>query len=321
MKRINGFLLSLFMLISFSSGIVFAQLREIKLPQNSSSSAKFYQNEDKIYTTSISVKFKEKVVDGPKGLRKYTADQIDKKYVSLPNELNKLKKKFGDFELIKMIPDAEWGNNVRKNKRTGETVVLKDMSQWYRINFNSPFPVDSVLKIFRSFPYIEYACEIPIIQSEATTPNDAYFTNPGQWNLNVINATQAWDKTKGSSSIKIGIVDQAHYTTHEDLAGKIVLRRNGTGTHGIQVAGVAGAVTNNSTGIASLGWNTTINAYFYGSTTSNDDIADIITLAAQECDIINMSWKSVTTETIVCSSKTYTLQKPIDFPIIVDAVY
>jgi hypothetical protein len=293
MKRINGFLLGFFILVSFSSSIVFAQLKEMKLPPSSSSSAKYYENGNKLYTNSIYVKFKEKVFDSPKGQLKAMAEKTDQKYAAFPNELNKLKKKFGGYELIKMVPDAEWGDNVRKHKRTGENVVLKDMSQYYTIKFTSPFPMDSVISLFESLPFVEHVGQMPIIEYLAS-PNDPIFISPGQWNLQVINAAQAWDKTTGSTNIKVGILDNGCYSTHEDLSGKIVGGDTKRGDHGTRVAGVIGAKTNNGIGIASLGWNISLYSYNtqeYNGELDNDLAAAAITQATQTCDIINMSWR------------------------------
>lgn len=123
--------------------------------------------------------------------------------------------------------------------------------------------------------------------SPAFTPNDPNFSM--QWWLTNIKAQQAWDITQGDSSVVIGIVDSGVEWAHPDLSQNIYINRkeipgngvdddkngytddvrgwdfgglNGTPDanpaedrpqHGTHVAGIAGAVTNNGVGVASIG--------------------------------------------------------------------
>lgn len=81
-----------------------------------------------------------------------------------------------------------------------------------------------------------------------------------QWYLNTINAPSAWDRSTGSG-VTIAILDSGIDTSHPDLASKVTgsidatTVKDAVGQHGTEVAGIAGAATNNGTGIASLGWN------------------------------------------------------------------
>ena len=84
-----------------------------------------------------------------------------------------------------------------------------------------------------------------------------------------INAPEAWegDEThRGNSSVKIAILDTGISNNHEDLNGKIVYQKDFTVDppgdnpddvygHGTHVAGTAAAVTNNSIGVAGVGFN------------------------------------------------------------------
>jgi hypothetical protein len=103
----------------------------------------------------------------------------------------------------------------------------------------------------------------------------------------VVDAENAWDITKGLSSYSIGIVDNGSKIDHVDLQSKIIDYDNTSSIHGTKVAGIAGAVTNNDEGVASLGWNLSLNTYS-GIGVSNK-VSDIIT-AISTSDIINMSW-------------------------------
>jgi subtilisin family serine protease len=73
--------------------------------------------------------------------------------------------------------------------------------------------------------------------------------------LNLIQAPCAWTITKSNPNVHIGIADTDFELTHEDLKNKIVRIMgpvSAENTHGIGTAGIAGAETNNSKGIASV---------------------------------------------------------------------
>lgn len=99
------------------------------------------------------------------------------------------------------------------------------------------------------------------------TPDDSNLNN--QWYLDAINAYGAWDITTGNSSIKVAILDSGVDAGHPDLGFgnenySHVDTTNGwdylhntnyqqpTYDHGTLVAGVTGAKTNNSLGIAGI---------------------------------------------------------------------
>ncbi|MCM1368383.1 MAG: S8 family serine peptidase [Roseburia sp.] len=81
-----------------------------------------------------------------------------------------------------------------------------------------------------------------------------------QWGLNGtygINAEQAWGITRGSTNVKVGVMESNIDSEHEDLKGSIVpgnLTPSGNTTnaaHGTHVAGIIGAVQNDY-GVAAL---------------------------------------------------------------------
>ncbi len=103
------------------------------------------------------------------------------------------------------------------------------------------------------------------------TPNDPYFGD--QWFLHQtsdadIDAPEAWDITTGSSNVVIAIVDGNGFDlSHTELSGKIVdqycaVNNNNDPSathpdenHGTPCAGLIGAITNNSYGVAGVGYN------------------------------------------------------------------
>jgi thermitase len=93
----------------------------------------------------------------------------------------------------------------------------------------------------------------------ALTPNDPQYAS--EWHLPRINAPLAWDTTQGGPAAVIAILDSGIDATHPEFAGKLVpgyntYSNNSTTTdsygHGTEVAGAAGAATNNGQGIASV---------------------------------------------------------------------
>lgn len=93
----------------------------------------------------------------------------------------------------------------------------------------------------------------------ALLPNDLQYAS--QWHLPKILAPQAWDLTQGAPGAVIAILDSGVDATHPDLAGKLVAGyntySNSTDTvdqfgHGTEVAGAAGALTNNAVGVAGV---------------------------------------------------------------------
>lgn len=159
----------------------------------------------------------------------------------------------------------------------------------YEIRFSIHEGTDRLISEIETLPYVEFAERVPIYRMDLT-PNDMSFL---LWSLNRVDATEAWDISTGSSEIVIAIVDNAVRYTHEDLAGNVWLNQDeipnnnidddnngfiddingwdaadedndpappaGSGfDHGSHVAGIASAVTNNGTGIAAIGFNSSL---------------------------------------------------------------
>lgn len=95
------------------------------------------------------------------------------------------------------------------------------------------------------------------------TPNDAQYNNAGHWGTKKIKADLAWDRTLGSVSVKVAVIDSGLLKTHEEFAGSgRVLQGydfddgdsdpNDNCGHGTHVTGTIGATINNAKGIAGL---------------------------------------------------------------------
>ena len=153
----------------------------------------------------------------------------------------------------------------------------------------------------------------------ASFPNDSSYGS--QWGIAKINAPQAWNATQSNAAIRIAILDTGIDLDHEDLAAKIVLSKdfvivppgtsagpNDINGHGTHVAGTAAAITNNSLGVAGVGYNVSI---MNGKVVDDTNfamlswVADGIVWAVDNgADVINISWSA--------GSGSATLENPIN---------
>lgn len=192
------------------------------------------------------------MLDLPRGAKHATISDIPPRFSQLKTYFDALHDRHGNIAFIKQIPDAVWGDVLRLNPDTGEQVRMIDMSQLFTIAFTRFVPIDSILAELQAKNEVLYAHQ-PIQTVSFAIPNDLSYGT--QWNLPKINAPAAWDVTKGSSAIIIGIISQSGIKRdHPDLSSKFATGGDlgYTGSHDTWVAGVAGAATNNSLGIASL---------------------------------------------------------------------
>ena len=105
---------------------------------------------------------------------------------------------------------------------------------------------------------VKYA-EPDFVAKKTEIPNDTYYSS--QWGLPKIKAEGGWDKTHGGDFAPVAIADTGIDDSHPDLSGKVIKRANFTWDpdvdgdgHGTHVAGIVAATTNNSLGVASLGY-------------------------------------------------------------------
>ncbi|MFD1424617.1 S8 family peptidase [Laceyella tengchongensis] len=179
------------------------------------------------------------------------------------------------------------GTVMEKNNKLGFEVVKVKGS------------VEATIEKLKKDPNVEYA-EPNYYLHASYTPNDPYFSTR-QYGPQKIQAPQAWDITEGSGA-KIAIVDTGVQSNHPDLAGKVVggwdfvdndsTPQDGNG-HGTHCAGIAAAVTNNSTGIAGTAPKASILAVRVLDNSGSGTwtaVANGITYAAdQGADVISLS--------------------------------
>mgnify|MGYP001422078576 CR=1 FL=1 len=188
------------------------------------------------------------------------------------------------------------------------------LQRTWLVTFNNYELADQLIQEITSNPEIEYAEKVPIFKL-FLTPNDTYYGNVSgflgtvnaKWHLDVIEAGAAWDLNQGSGNVKVAVLDNAIWINHPDLVNKVVnaidIADNDndptpptadlTWSHGTHTAGLIGAQSNNGTGVASIGYNTSLIAVKVARNSDGALVAGyegIIWAADNDADVISMSW-------------------------------
>lgn len=119
---------------------------------------------------------------------------------------------------------------------------------------------EEVLRVEEIFEEKDVLTSVPTygVNSFSVLPNDYQDIFSGKRNsdLDLIRGPQAWQITRGSPDVLVGIVDTKVDLTHEDLIGQVVYEVNIGNTqnypHGTGVASMIAAKTNNNKGIVSI---------------------------------------------------------------------
>lgn len=196
---------------------------------------------------------------------------------------------------------------------------MVDISAIYLLNFTNTKELEYAIRKLNNLSEVVYVERKKIHQLDLVV-NDPKISD--QSYLNQIKASQAWDISTGLASIKIGVVDSGTDLDHPDLGTQLSqntgdpingvdddndgyidnfngwdfidddhLPESVASSHGIHVAGIAAAATNNNIGVASLGFQT---QYMPIRAANGSDVEygyeGIVYAAEMGCDIINCSW-------------------------------
>lgn len=221
------------------------------------------------------------------------------------------------------------------------------LQRTYLLEFSDQANVMNIIAELRQTGQVDCAERVPLNHS-TLTPNDPSYGS--EWHLGVINAASAWNYFSTGSSIKIAIVDNAVDRNHTDLSGNLWTNPgeiannnidddgdgyiddingydvadndnnpnppNNTFDHGTHCAGIASAKTNNSTGIASIGFScklmavkATANSASASSVTNGYD--GVVYAVAAGADVISMSWGGTGTSSIAQNVITWASQQGV----------
>jgi hypothetical protein len=176
-----------------------------------------------------------------------------------------------------------------------------------------PQAMEAIQKAFSRRPEIAFA-ELDVAMPPVSVPNDRYYNNA--WHLQTIDAPTAWTMSRGEGVV-VAVLDTGIDVNQPDLQGKLVNGSNSTldssaindvNGHGTRVAGSVAAATNNSIGVAAVGWDTKImpirvtnnpDGWAYWS-----DMARGLTWAADNgAHVANMSYQAWRSSTVSSAAK------------------
>lgn len=171
-----------------------------------------------------------------------------------------------DRLIVVFRADAPDADQVTAHTRAGKLgaglakPVLKVGRKGVLVDVSGALSLEEAARAYKSDPNVLHASPDWVMRAQEI-PNDPSVGN--QWGLTTIQAPQAWNRTHGSTGVRIAVLDSGINEAHADLAGKIVARRDFTGSasgsndingHGTHVAGIAAASTNNAMGVAGVGY-------------------------------------------------------------------
>jgi subtilisin family serine protease len=176
-----------------------------------------------------------------------------------------------------------------------------------RLKLPPGLSVEAALKHYRSLPEVELA-QPNYRYRVARTPDDPIYED--QWHLPQINASSAWNTTRGSRSVVVAVIDTGVDYEHPDLAANMwpdigydfvnddddPMDDYAPYYHGTHVAGIIGAVGDNGLGLTGVCWRVQIMAVKALDENGDGDSATVAAAidwaADRGADIINLSLES-----------------------------
>lgn len=201
----------------------------------------------------------------------------------------------------------ELRSHIRQVKKISERVPLGDIAdqrRWRLVEVEQSKAQDIYFELLSNPAVVSVRQEN--VYHAASVPNDPNFAE--QYSLQVTNAAAAWDKTTGSSSTVIAIIDGGVDVNHIELKNKITSNSwdfienvsaasssaGGSALeHGTHVAGIAAAFGNNGQGVVGVNWQAKImslRALSRSGFAREATVAEAINYAADNgADVINLS--------------------------------
>lgn len=249
-----------------------------------------------------------------------------KSYAAVASD--KASNQIADFSFLSNFSQAYTVTNFKKLYAFAKHKGLENI---YKITIDEKYSIDQAVQELSKLKELEYAEKVPYKTYFATPPNDTSYNNVQQWNLFKINAQVAWNfiGPPNPSQTIIAVIDDGLDINHVDLKNNLWINNaERTGLpgvdddgnfiiddslgydfgnfdsdpspndvawhHGTHVAGIAGAVTNNTTGVASIAYNARLMAV-KGSSSNlfvSNGYEAVAYAADNGADVINLSWGS-----------------------------
>jgi len=239
---------------------------------------------------------------------------------------------YSDEDVAGLIEDAlelhRWDGAHSRWATEGISVIQRDTAN------NQLVALVNHLGEFALFDQPWYNVYLPVVLKNYTsgpppatseTPNDPRFDD--QWALETINAEAAWPLSKGDN-ILIAVLDTGADLDHPDLTAKLrtdidrdFINNDNVADddqgHGTHVSGIAAAATDNSTGVAGLGWNAAILPLKVMDDQGGGDTSALINAIYYAADngvkVINMSLGTDPARDLHCSTDLPALQTAINY--------
>ncbi|MEU3452433.1 S8 family serine peptidase [Micromonospora sp. NPDC006766] len=200
--------------------------------------------------------------------------------------------------LVRFKPDASKSAKDQVLSRRGvRATSAVSGTRWVKLHGDAS--ASDLMRSLRDDPAVA-GVSLDYKRTASVTPIDPLYAY--QSYLSTVRLPQAWDRTKGSTSQIIAVVDSGVDVNHPDLKGRTVAGYNAIkpgaapaddNGHGTMVAGIAAANTNNGIGVAGAAWTARVMPVKVlganGSGYDSDVARGVIWAADHGATIINMS--------------------------------
>jgi Subtilase family/Dockerin type I domain len=209
------------------------------------------------HDAEIIIKIADGVINWPSNTNQNLLENVDFNSSSLHNILSN----YGNPLIERLFDDQTTGQILIENP-AGLITTKPSFYNQYKIYMDDTLDTIQLLIDLDDEDGIIYAFRNSCITNQSTPVNDPRYSE--QWALKNtgqfggvagfdINIEGAWEYTTGSNSTVVAVVDRFIDRNHIDLTGRISGNiGSGSDPHGMNVAGVIGANTNNSEGIAGV---------------------------------------------------------------------
>ena len=189
--------------------------------------------------------------------------------------------------------------------QSSENEYMQKLFRIWKIVLKEGVDDKEVLKRLEGLDYIEFAHFANKYKLHAESNDPRYID---QWHLQKVSANLAWDITQGNGGIVVAVIDSGVDYSHDDIIQNLwrnpatmnygfnIIDNNenpmDSGGHGTHVAGVIGAIINNSMDTAGIANVKIMAIKAFGGDEDEDDnmVAALYKAAEYGAKIVNNSW-------------------------------